>query len=390
MLLSLQTMLEMWIPIERFSSQSRSQTFRVVRLPYLVQGLVFGMEKLPPCMLMQSCESFPSESRNERIRLSVSSPLVQGIAFEMETPSKHAARLEVESELATRVRTRAVEEALSALIDAVQTPNPVHNDSSEEEDNVARELEFVRRNLGGDEPVYFRQEEYARVAAVADAVAAIEDRASKGSDGQAEEGNLTSKGSSKERWNGSIQELKGRLELLGNAGGAEGLRQRFVNLTEKMRIPPKRRAILRRAMLLTLVKAVEGVIEGVEDSRALSSSEERNGQASMDEVVGTSETGEEKAGEVEIEPDEEVLKAQIEARERAFREEAVRCATERASAAFDGFEEALERSDRSISRILDEEASKVTERGERTGADKALLDWTVFSLERQKQRLLQG
>jgi hypothetical protein len=322
--------------------------------------------------------------------LSVFSSFVQGIAFEMETPSKHAARLRVEAELATRVRTRAVEEALCAIIDAVQTPNPVHNDSSEEEDDVARKLEFVRRNLGGGEPVYYLQEEYARVAAVADAVAAIEERATKRSDAQSEEGGSTSKGSSKERWNGSVQELKGRLELLGSVGGAEGLRQRFVALTERMRIPPNRRAILRRAMLLTLLQAADGVVDGVEASRAFSSAEERNGQGNMSEDVGTSETEVEKAGEVDIEPDEEVLKAQIEARERAFREEAVRRSTERASTAFDGFEEALEHSDRSISRILEEEASKVIERGESTGADKALLDWTVFSLERQKQRLLQG
>jgi hypothetical protein len=320
----------------------------------------------------------------------VLSYLVQGIAFEMETPSKHAARLRVEAELATRVRTRAVEEALCALFDAVQTPKPVHNDSSKEEDDFARELEFVRRNMGGDEPVYYRQKEYARVAAVADAVAAIEERASKGSDAKSAEGDSTFDESSKERWSGSIQELKGRLELLGSAGGAEGLRQRFMELTEKIRIPPNRRAILRRAMLLSLVNAADGVVEGVEESRALSRAEERNGQGSMGEDVGTSETGEEKAGEAEIEPDEEVLKAQSEARERAFREEAVRRSTERASTAFDGFEEALEQSDRSIGRIFDDEASKVVGRGESTGADKASLDWTVFSFERQKQRLLQS
>ena len=203
-----------------------------------------------------------------------------------------------------------------------------------------------------------------RSLAIADAVSAMEERASK--DGEA----LTSK----VRWDGSVKELTERIETL---AGADGLKERLREVTEKLKLPLSRRALLRRVMLLTLRHVADGVFEGVESARA----SERAA-----ELAGTSEGNEEG-----VEPDEEAIAAQREERERATKEEILRKSLENASTAFDGLEGHIGRSEERVCEILDRKVSEVIERSRGLSEEaKAASEWEVFALQRQKQSLIQS
>ncbi|GAQ89000.1 hypothetical protein KFL_004770070 [Klebsormidium nitens] len=320
-----------------------------------------------------------------RVTSATESLILKGIAFETETPSRAASRSEVEADLATRVRARAVEEAIQALVDGVQTPNPRGAEAPEDPEEVAREMDFVRANLGSGEPLYFRPD--ARASAICDAVIAIEDRASEAAEGQTEEGASTSK----RRWDGSVNRLNERLTALGTAGGAEGLRQRFGELNEKLKVPPNRRALLRRAVYLALTSAADTIVDGVETAREGDARGEADAAAAEGPGDGARGESEEAGAELaDAELDEEVLRARAEAKERAFREEAVRQATNRAAEALDGLEWNLEIADAAVCTILDGKVRALLEKTESSQADRASLDWEVFALERQKQRLLHG
>lgn len=285
------------------------------------------------------------------------------------------------------MRARAVEEAVGALVDGVQTPNP--EALEEEPEDVARKMDFVRANMGSGEPLYYRPEEYARASAISDAVAAIEERASEAAEGRTEEGASTSE----RRWDGSVNGLNERLTALGTTGGAEGLRQRFGELNAKLKVPPSRRALLRRAVYLALTSAADAIVDGVETARGLAEGDARGevDAAAAEEAPGDGGAGEEAAAELaDAELDEEVLRARAEAKERALREEAVRQATNRAAEALDGLERNLETADAAVCAILDGKVRALIEEMENSLADRASLDWEVFVLERQRQRLLHG